>query len=1085
MAEENGKRPISFQEILKFAPDNEQIFREIEKHLKAGANCMVPFVGAGLSAPVYKLWGGAIAAIRDKLLDPAARAECDALLQANRYLEAFQLLEDQRKPTNLVHDFEALFDPAELPKNRAQIEKMAVWLLPALFKGLAVTTNLDRMLEYVYDQQGRTFTNEFLPGERAFLQKKNLRDPGAHYLYKFHGTVEADGSLDYGMTVFTQRQYTEHYDPHTEAGAKLLGTLKAVYQQKPLLFLGCSLEQDRTLEVLREILEPGMENYAIVACEPKERDARRSALGDLGIRAVLYPKGRFEAVRVLLEQLLGAADPEAYRQLSFHVGAEALRTAEQQFSVRFQYDSGLYETVGREQELGDLRAFLEDAAPFRWWAVVGPGGTGKSRLALTLWQRLPEGWACRPLTREDYQAGCAALLPPGQNTLYVADYVQAHTDALGDFILAAARAPLGCKVRLLLLERDGGDWDRRMRTRFEGVAPAEAATFRPETGFLTLKRLTDEDLVELMGRYSEAVRPLSQEFQRDFDPRRVGPELLAALDAVDPGLRRPLYALFLTDAWLRGLEPRAWQPEVLLGHVLDNERRLLRERVQALNKGVHPDRLLSRVEEVLRFATALQDAEAEALSALTPAWNKIVNEAEGLGLCSAADLMARLGLGSGETVAAIRPDILGEYFVLRWLVKNPKQSSPFIAAIWRAPWKAAVFLDRITSDFTALLDEEPSRWELLLSMPEGHSRAVALVYAMLLMNAACSTQKLAVAELAVVRQETLAAAWLEDREIAVQLAKGLFNLLVDQDPAGRAATVRRLESLAGAWPEDREIAIQFAKGLVNLTADQDPAGRAATVRRLEALAAAWPEDREIAAVFARGLVNLTAVQDPAGCAATVRRLETLAGAWPEDREIAAEFARGLVNLTVAQDPAGCAATVRRLETLTAAWPKDREIAVQLAKGLVNLSNKQDPAGRAATVRQLKTLATAWPEDREIAIQLAKGLFNLLVAQDPADRAATVRRLDTLAGAWPEEGAITIQLVDGLYVTAVTNFESNLAPDAWLEKLAALGAERREDDPVRLGVEALLEAYSAFAAGDVARGQRHLTQYYEIRGQLDP
>ena len=37
---------------------------------------------------------------------------------------------------------------------------------------------------------------------------------------------------------------------------------------------------------------------------------------------------------------------------------------------------------GRITELDAIRAFLDDAAPFSWWCMVGPGGTGKSRLAL-------------------------------------------------------------------------------------------------------------------------------------------------------------------------------------------------------------------------------------------------------------------------------------------------------------------------------------------------------------------------------------------------------------------------------------------------------------------------------------------------------------------------------------------------------------------------------------------------------------------------------------------------------------------------------------------------------------------------------
>ncbi len=48
--------------------------------------------------------------------------------------------------------------------------------------------------------------------------------------------------------------------------------------------------------------------------------------------------------------------------------------------------------VGREAELDRLRDFLFGAEDFRWWLATGPGGSGKSRLALELCQRAGACW---------------------------------------------------------------------------------------------------------------------------------------------------------------------------------------------------------------------------------------------------------------------------------------------------------------------------------------------------------------------------------------------------------------------------------------------------------------------------------------------------------------------------------------------------------------------------------------------------------------------------------------------------------------------------------------------------------------------
>lgn len=238
---------------------------------------------------------------------------------------------------------------------------------------------------------------------------RKRRNRSAHVLHKFHGTAEADGRLDYERIVFTRRQYETHY----RADAPLVAALQAFYHQKPLLFLGCSLQKDRTLDVLRQVLRPGVVNYAFLPCRAEEIDGRISFLGALGIRAIFYPEGRHEAVRVLLEQVLAETDPEAYRQLPAHLGASAMKTREQLFQDRFHYNVGLYDPVERE-ELNELLAFLDDEADFRWWALVGPGGTGKSRLALTLTERLPDGWQARFLSRQDYaQPNRSACRPRG------------------------------------------------------------------------------------------------------------------------------------------------------------------------------------------------------------------------------------------------------------------------------------------------------------------------------------------------------------------------------------------------------------------------------------------------------------------------------------------------------------------------------------------------------------------------------------------------------------------------------------------------------------------------------------------------
>src|SRR5271168_1233736 len=48
--------------------------------------------------------------------------------------------------------------------------------------------------------------------------------------------------------------------------------------------------------------------------------------------------------------------------------------------------------LGRDPEFHAITTFLDAPVPFSWWVIVGNGGTGKSRFALEVTERLPEAW---------------------------------------------------------------------------------------------------------------------------------------------------------------------------------------------------------------------------------------------------------------------------------------------------------------------------------------------------------------------------------------------------------------------------------------------------------------------------------------------------------------------------------------------------------------------------------------------------------------------------------------------------------------------------------------------------------------------
>lgn len=378
-----------FQEIMAYHPGNQDVYDEIKDHLSD----LVPFVGAGLTAFTYGSWPGALKALVENITDTKTKRNIRQLIQDNSLLEAAQALEDARGPNNLARDLVKLFSAAKLKDNRHLLPREAISLLPHLFPNLVLTTNFDETLETVYRESGHPFAGIFHPGRTEML-RSYLRVHSVGGLMKLHGTVTGP-NIEYSQIVFTEQQYDRHYGPDSS----LVGDLTACFRQRMMLFLGCSLEQDRTMALLQQIRQPGEYSYAIVNCPKSKRDARLRELDELGIRAIVYEKGRHEAVRVILEQLLKDTQPDVYQQLPVRMGElRSLTTS------RFAYNANLISFTGRNEELAQLQKFLgEPEIAFRWWAIVGPGGSGKSRLAYEFQQQLPPNWEARWLTRGDYR----------------------------------------------------------------------------------------------------------------------------------------------------------------------------------------------------------------------------------------------------------------------------------------------------------------------------------------------------------------------------------------------------------------------------------------------------------------------------------------------------------------------------------------------------------------------------------------------------------------------------------------------------------------------------------------------------------
>lgn len=259
---------------------------------------ITPFVGAGFSIPCgYPLWSQTLWKLAERLKDVLI-SDIRPLMTDYEYLKVAQILRTSAA---------AQVDNFIKTEFRQRTDKLAgpVLLLPQLSSGCVVTTNFDSVIEdlfarserpldgYMHGRQpGNNFVQRLLRGERCIL--------------KLHGDARQENTY-----VFTDDQYRESYGEPLSFQNPLPRALRQIFIGSSLLFLGCSLEQDRTLDLFQQVVDEAAfeipDHFALLN-EPEDgrlKAAKEARLLGMKIRPLWYPAPDHD--HSLLEQILRMA----------------------------------------------------------------------------------------------------------------------------------------------------------------------------------------------------------------------------------------------------------------------------------------------------------------------------------------------------------------------------------------------------------------------------------------------------------------------------------------------------------------------------------------------------------------------------------------------------------------------------------------------------------------------------------------------------------------------------------------------------------------------------------------------------------
>ncbi len=294
------------EEAIEFIKQNElkPVFKDFVEAIKRLR--VVPFIGAGMSKPSgYPLWGKALKDISERI-DGLNKDEIETKLASFEYFDVAQLLWD--KESAQVKSYIR----NKFSNNNLGAEEVvgAISYLDQISKGCVITTNFDGLVEKVIGrgnlegymhgrQQGNKFVSRLIKGDRCIL--------------KLHGDAE-----DYETYVFTNEQYNEAYGNPLDFTKPLPKALRQIFVANSMIFLGCSLEKDKTLELFDLVMKDAdfdvPDHFAVLPVPDgaETKNQKEARLNDLKIRTLWYPQGEHNYV-------------ESYIKLALDMASERLR----------------------------------------------------------------------------------------------------------------------------------------------------------------------------------------------------------------------------------------------------------------------------------------------------------------------------------------------------------------------------------------------------------------------------------------------------------------------------------------------------------------------------------------------------------------------------------------------------------------------------------------------------------------------------------------------------------------------------------------------------------------------------------------
>lgn len=404
-----------------------------------------------------------------------------------------------------------------------------------IFNDVFATTNYDLLLERAcglkslsYEQPGQVF--------------EMLKSRQSHAVLHIHGIYDSVHGID--NIIADQRQYDAVL---SDKGAQFIQNILGT---RTLVFIGCGKTTDDVN--IKQFVEFSIKHLKMDRTYffLYNSSAPVTDLPD-NIRPVPYGD-EYEDLPVFLEDL-------AQERLRHRISKSGIigKTAFDVINttkdgiLKYHFSQRSIPFCGRENELRQLREFVDNDKRFTWWAITGQAGAGKSRLAYEFIRELPASWFgffIRDHALQNSQNSIEDYVP-FCNALVVIDYVSGRERHVAESIIRLKQVfeTTNYRLRILLLERDNtretGSWYAKLLQRSSGSDSEDLKQTEYSDTFLYLQDL-ERPAVEKFISEVCILNGEPEDSNRDAELYELYEKKFERLQF------RPLYVQLFVESWL-------------------------------------------------------------------------------------------------------------------------------------------------------------------------------------------------------------------------------------------------------------------------------------------------------------------------------------------------------------------------------------------------------------------------------------------------------------------------------------------------------------------------------------------------------